>query len=77
MFDYVSLIRNASVECFTYVDPNCKIMKAIWKKVVRMGEQNLVYRLSQAKDDKEAIAGWKRDLDKILQIFDVRPVGFP
>ena len=53
MVDYVSLIRNARVECFT------------------------VYRLSQAKDDKEAIAGWKRDLDRILQIFDVHPVGFP
>jgi len=34
-------------------------------------------RLFHAKKDKETIAAWKVDLNRILHIFNVRPVGPP
>ena len=38
------------------------------------GERNAVSRLFHSQNDKDAIAGWKQDLNKILHIFNVRSV---
>jgi hypothetical protein len=46
----------------------------IQRKLIKKGKQNAVSRLFHAKSDKEMIAGWKSDLNKILLVFNVRPV---
>ena len=50
-------------------------MAAIQKNAVKKGERNRVSRLIHKKSEKEAIAGWKQDLLRILQIFNVRSVN--
>ena len=47
----------------------------IQKKVIEKSGRNVVSRVFHAKSDKEAIAGWKLDLNRILHIFNVRSVG--
>ena len=49
-------------------------MVAIQKKLVKWSGRNVVSRRFHAKDDKKTIAAWRLDLDKILQVFKVRPV---
>jgi hypothetical protein len=46
----------------------------IQRKIIKKGKQNAVSRLFHAKSDKETIAGWKSDLNKILLVFNVRSV---
>jgi hypothetical protein len=46
----------------------------IQSKIIKKGKQNTVSRLFHAKSDKEMIAGWKSDLNKILLVFNVRSV---
>ena len=43
---------------------------------IEQGKRNAVSRLFHAKNDKEAIAGWKSDLSRILHIFNVSSIGF-
>ena len=45
-------------------------------KVIEKGGRNLFSRLVHAKDDKDTIASWRLDLNRILHIFNVRPVVF-
>ena len=49
-------------------------MAAIQKKIVKQGKQNSISRFFHTKSDKDAIAAWGQDLDRILLIFNVRPV---
>ena len=49
-------------------------MADVQKKLVKWGERNMISRRFHAKDDKETIAVWRLDLDKILQVFRVRSV---
>jgi len=44
----------------------------IQKKVVKWAKRNPVSRHFNAKKDKETITAWRMDLDKILQVFNVR-----
>jgi hypothetical protein len=46
----------------------------IREKVIEKGGRNLFSRLVHAKDDKDTIASWRLDLNRILHIFNVRPV---
>ena len=46
----------------------------IQRKIIKKGKRNPVARLLHAKNDKELIAAWKLDLNKILLIFNVRSV---
>ena len=50
-------------------------MAAIQEKIVKKQERNRFSRVFHAASDKDEIAGWGRDLDRILLIFNVRPVG--
>ena len=43
-------------------------------KIIKKGKRNPVSRLLHAKNDKETIATWKSDLNKILLVFNVRSV---
>jgi hypothetical protein len=54
---------------------NRRTLAEIQGKVVKRGKRNHVSRLFHAKNDKEAIAAWRQDLNKILHIFNVRSVG--
>ena len=51
-------------------------MAEIERKAIKQSRRNAVSRLAHAKNDKDMIAGWKSDLGRILQIFNVRPVVF-
>jgi len=46
----------------------------IERNIIKQGNRNVVSRRLHAKNDKEKIAAWKLDLDKILQVFDVRSI---
>jgi len=42
--------------------------------VVKLGKRNAVSRLFHSKDDKERIAGWRLDLNRVLHVFNVRSI---
>jgi hypothetical protein len=46
----------------------------IRRKVIKQSGRNAVSRLLRAKNDKETIAAWKIELNRILQVFNVRSV---
>ena len=46
----------------------------IQRGVIKKPKQNIVSRLFHAKSDKDTIAGWKSDLNKILLVFNVSSV---
>ena len=63
-------------ECSTYEGPNLRTLGAIRKEAVgKKGKRNKRSRLFHGKDNVGAIAGWKQDLFRILQIFQVRSVS--
>ena len=45
----------------------------IRRSIVKLGKQNLISRISHARNDKRTIAAWTSDLDRILQVFKVCP----
>ena len=51
-----------------------RTMGEIQRHIIERGKRNVISRRYHAKDDKEAIATWRLDLDRILPAFDVRPV---
>ena len=53
---------------------NRRALVEMQKKVAKRGKRNGVLRFILAKDDKDKIAGWKQDLVRILQVFNVRPI---
>ena len=44
----------------------------IQKNTIKRGKRNPISRRYRTKDDKEAIAAWKLELDGILHVFNVR-----
>ena len=44
----------------------------IQRSVVKLGKSNPISRRLHAKNDKDTIAAWKSDLNRILQVFNVR-----
>ena len=46
-------------------------MEEIQKKTIKRSKRNPVSRLLHAKNDKDVIAAWKLDLDRILRVFNV------
>ena len=55
---------------------NRRIVAELEERVIKRSGENAVFRLFHAKSDKESIAAWKLDLDKILRVFSVRSVIF-
>ena len=51
-------------------------MAEIQEKVIEKAGRNLLSRLVYAKDDKDTIASWRLDLNRILHIFNVRFIAF-
>ena len=46
-------------------------MDEIQRHVIKWGKRNVISRQYHAKDDKEAIATWRLDLDRIVHVFNV------
>ena len=53
---------------------NRRTVAEIQAKVIKRSGRNPVSRLLHAKSDKETIAAWKSDLNRILLVFNVRSV---
>ena len=53
--------------------PN-RIVDEIRRHIIKRDKRDAISRCYHAKDDEEAIATWKLDLDKILCVFNVRSV---
>lgn len=47
----------------------------IQKNIIKQGGRHRVARFLYARNDKDTIAGWKLNLNRILVVFDVRPVS--
>ena len=50
-------------------------MAEIQRKTIKQSGRNPASRLLHAKNDRETIATWKFDLNRILRVFNVRPVA--
>jgi len=48
----------------------------IQRSVIERGKRNVVSRHFHAKNDKEMIATWRLDLNRILHVFNVRSAAF-
>ena len=46
-------------------------MDEIQRHIIKRGKRNAISRRYHAEDDKEAIATWRLDLDRILHVFNV------
>ena len=46
----------------------------IQRYIIKWGKRNTISRHYHAKDDKNAIVAWRLDLNRILQVFNVRSV---
>ena len=51
-------------------------MEEIQGRIVEKGQRNLLSRLVHAKNDKDTIAAWKLDLNRILHVFNVSSADF-
>ena len=56
------------------IELSSRTVDGIQKNIIKRGERNVISRRYRAKDDKEAIAAWNSDLNRIRRVFDVRPV---
>ena len=45
------------------------------RRIIKKNERSVFSRALHAKDDKDAIAAWKQEFNKILHIFNVRSVS--
>ena len=69
--DDVSWTRDAYAGRSTYQVLNRRTVAEVQRKVIKQSGRNSALRLFHAKKDKETIAAWKVDLNRILHIFNV------
>jgi hypothetical protein len=57
-------------------DDGCyrRTVAEIQRNVMKQSNRNPVSRLFHAKNDKDTIAAWRLDLNRILHVFNVRSV---
>ena len=55
----------------TYRISNRRTVADIQKKVIKQSGRHAVSRFLRAGNDKDAIAAWKSDLNRILHVFNV------
>ena len=55
----------------TYHSIDCRTVAEIRNNVIKKRGRNVASRLWHARNDKEMIAGWKSELNRILVIFNV------
>ena len=73
--DYVSDPKDAYAERSIYQCHNPRTVAKIQTRVVKHGKRSSVSRFLRSKSDKDKIAVWRYDLLRILQVFNVRPIG--
>ena len=56
--------------------PDRRTVGEIHRKVIKQTGRNAASRLFHAKNDKETIAAWRSELNRVLQVFTVRSM-FP
>ena len=71
----MSRTNDRYVERFTYLPPNRSAVAEIQKNIIKRSKRNALSQHFHAKNDKEMIAGWRSDLNRILHVFNVRPVN--
>ena len=49
-------------------------MEEMQGRIAKQGKRNVVSRHLHAKNDKERIAAWRLDLNRILHVFNVCPI---
>jgi len=59
-----------------YQTPDRRTVAEIQRNIVERAKRNAVTRLFHAKNDKETIATWRLDLNRILHVFNVRSIIF-
>ena len=60
---------------FTYSALDRKTVAEIHGNVTEKGERNSLSRVIHARSDKDVVAAWRSDLNRILHVFNVRSVG--
>ena len=69
----MSLSASTYAEPLTYQGLNHRTVADV-QKIVKQGKRNAVSQLLHAKKDKDMIAAWRREINRILRIFNVRSV---
>ena len=59
----------------THRSVNRRTVAGIQNNVIKQGQRSVVSRVFHSKTDKDAIAAWRQDLNRILQIFTVRSIN--
>jgi len=54
---------------------DCRTVAEIQRKVIKQSGKHKVSQFLRAKSDKDTIAGWKSDLNRILIVFNVCSVS--
>jgi len=62
------------LNALAYRVPNRRTVAGIQEKIIEKCGRSLLSRLTNAKNDKETLATWKLDLNRILHVFNVCPV---
>ena len=70
----MSWTSNVHSEQFAYQSVNRRTVAGIQNKVIEKGKRNVASQVFHSKNDKDAIAAWRQDLIRILQIFNVRSI---
>ena len=65
---------NSQFGCIIDDPTDRRTVAEIQGKIIKQGKRNVVSRHLHAKNDKETIATWRSDLNRILLIFNVRSV---
>jgi len=56
------------------IGPSSRTADDIQRNIFKRNKRNLISRRYHAKDDKEAIATWSLDFNRIRRVFDVRSI---
>lgn len=67
----MSQATSSHAERLTHERWNCRIVIGIQKKV-KQGKRNVASLFLRVKGGKDRVAAWRRDLVKVLQVFNVR-----
>jgi len=67
----VSQLRDAYTVQFAYYTHNRRTVAEIQGNIMEKGERNLFSRIVHARNDKEVMAAWRSDLNRVLHVFNV------
>jgi len=70
----VSRFRNSRSERFLYKVSNRSTADEIKKNIVKQGKRRAISKVLRPNKEKQAIAGWRLSLNRILCVLDVRSV---